>query len=376
MTSICQLSTVHPARDNRVYYKISRSLSSEGYDVTLLARQISDVKDPEDSKVKLIEVPSASNRVSRLILPQFFALKHILRGQYQVIHFHDPELLMFGFLMKLLGKTVIYDVHEDVPLSILDKKYLPAMIRRPLALTVSILESLGGRIFDHICAATPAIGAKFPSHKTTVIQNFPYRDEWGASPKAWAERENIIFYVGVLSVARGLMEMIEAVEGLPDSYNARLLIAGQISPPELDLEVRQRPLKKVEFLGWQDRTAVKELLLRSKVGLVLFHPIGNHIQSQPNKLFEYLAAGVPIVMSNFELWKNFLSQAPAGIAVDPLSPKEIQNAIMQILDSAEQSEEMSKIGRSFIEDVANWEVEAQKLYQVYSSLLKDQSNAR
>ena len=126
---------------------------------------------------------------------------------------------------------------------------------------------------------------------------------------------------------------------------------------------------KVCFKGWKSRDEVKSYLEKVRVGLLVFHPVPNHLEAQPNKLFEYLAAGIPVVASDFPLWREIIEKYKCGILVNPLNPQEISNAIQKLLKEERIAEEMGERGQKAIREYFNWDHEFQNLLKMYKELL-------
>src|SRR5690606_8023181 len=120
---------------------------------------------------------ASGGRIGRAVLGGWRAFRLIRRERVDTVHFHDPELIPIGILLKFFGCVVIYDVHEDVPRQVLHKYWLPQALRYPAAWLVAILERIGGQMFDGIVAATPGIATRFPTRKAVTVQNFPIGSE-------------------------------------------------------------------------------------------------------------------------------------------------------------------------------------------------------
>lgn len=368
-TRIVHLTSVHPPYDTRIYHKECCSLADFGNSVTLICCADND-KVINSIKIRAIKKPQS--RKERMLLSVWRICRVALKENAVVYHFHDPELIPVGMLLKLRGKRVIYDVHEDLPKQILSKEWIPRPLRRLVAGAARVAEAVASRAFDGIVAATPAIARRFPPSKTVVVQNFPILNELiTPASMPYQKRPAKIVYVGGITAIRGIREMVQAMSLLPESLsNTRLVLAGEFSPPSLEAEVRCLPgWDRVEFLVWQDRASVARLLGEARIGLVLFHPVPNHVEAQPNKLFEYMSTGLPVIASDFPLWREIVDGIGCGLLVNPLDPRAIAGAIQYLLTHPDEAEEMGRRGQEAVYKKYNWDVEKEKLLSLYRRLI-------
>jgi len=110
------------------------------------------------------------------------------------------------------------------------------------------------------------------------------------------------------------------------------------------------------------------MLGASKVGLVVLQPVSNMGEALPVKLFEYMSAGIPVVASDFPLWRSIVEEANCGILVDPEDPVAIANAMQWVYDHPEEAEAMGRQGREAILSTYNWSNEEEKLFALYSTI--------
>ncbi len=372
---ICIISTVHPASDVRIFHKQAKTLVEAGYEVVLIGRKpLTPIDEPN---IKFRQLPDPKNRFDRMVRLSLIAFKWAWSEQADVYHFHDPELIFVGLLLRMFGKKVIYDVHEDVPLQILSKSWIPSFLRPVLSWLVRTIEGLVGRWFSAVITVTQPISERFIENgcRTVLVQNFPLLEEFpNLRPDVddtSEENEPFVVYVGGISVARGIREMVEAIEHVNNCLGIKLVLAGKFEDARLESEIQSMPgWKKVRFVGWVDRTRLPILLSKGIAGLVIFYPEPNHVSAQPNKLFEYMSAGIPVVASNFPLWKDIVECHNCGILVDPLKPEEIARAITYLAENSAEARKMGENGRRAIEQYYNWEREAQKLLDLYDDLTK------
>jgi len=366
MTKICILTSVHSPFDIRIFYKEAKSLESADYDVTLIARH--DEDEIVDG-IRLVPLPKPKNRLERMIRTVWLVYQKALEIDADIYHFHDPELMPIGLLLKRHGKKVIYDVHEDVPRQNLSKPYIPAVFRKPISLMIGALEAFSARRFDGVATATPFINRRFLKLGANAVNvnNYPRASELYTAENQWSKKEKAVCYVGGIAGIRGAFNMVKAI----GKTKYRLLLAGNFESGLVD-KLRQMPgWLNVEALGFVDREGVRAMIARSIAGMVLFHPEPNHIDAQPNKMFEYMSAGIPVIASNFPLWREILEGAECGICVDPLNPEDIAEAIQFIVEHPAEAEQMGKNGRKAVKERYNWGIEEKKLLQFYSKLILD-----
>ena len=366
MARIAHLTSAHPRHDTRIFVKQCRKLADCGHDVTLI---VADGKGPAvDNGIRIIDVGRCAGRVARMWTTTRRVLAQALALDADIYHLHDPELIPAGLQLKRQGKTVIFDAHEDVPLQLLGKPYLNGSARRVLSGLFARYERCACPQFDGIVAATPCIRDKFLriNPNTVDVNNYPLTSEFdGAAP--WAAKRRQVCYVGSIAAARGIRELVRA-SGMLHS-GTRLALAGQFSEPALEAELKRDPAwPAVMSLGHLDRAGVRAVMAGSMAGLVTLHPQPNYLDALPVKMFEYMAAGIPVIASNIPLWRGIIEAARCGICVDPLDPAAIAATIDYMVLHPEQAREMGQNGRRAIAQQFNWPVESDKLVAFYDAL--------
>lgn len=371
---LVHFTTVHSRGDTRILVKEVSSLAARLSMPVALFVLDEGIGSGETSESVSVVVAGRRRRgrLARMTWGAWAMYHKIRRWKPRVAHFHDPELIPVGLALMLSGIKVIYDVHEDLPRQILGKHWVRPWLRRPMSWAAAVLEWVGGQAFDGIVAATPPIAQRFPAPKTATVQNFPILTELVApNPVPCRERPPHFAYVGVITAIRGAREIVDAI-GRVAVDSARLQLAGTFSNDEEEHLVRSLAgWERVDYQGWASRPEVAQLLGTVRAGLVLFHPLPNHVDAQPNKLFEYMSAGLPVIASDFPRWRQIVDTAGCGLLVDPLDPTAISEAMQWLLDHPEEAEAMGRRGREAVEAVYNWELESEKLVKAYRRILGD-----
>lgn len=362
---ICHLSSAHADGDIRIFHKECVSLAEAGNEVHLI---IPNTKSRTEKGVIIHSFDfKPSGRIKRFISTTYRTYKIARKIDADIYHFHDPELLPYGLKLKRKGKHVIYDAHEDVPRQILGKHWIPGLIRSTISRIFEKYENYVAKRLSYIVVSTPTIKKRFEkiNPKCMDICNYPILEE-NTDLVSWDNRKNEVCYIGGITEIRGIKELVESLK-----YNAEvtLNLAGKYSPDSFRDDLAGiESWKQVREYGYVGRAEVIEILNRSKVGMVTLYPQENYLDSLPIKLYEYMLSGMPVVASNFPLWKQIIVDSDCGICIDPKDPQEIATAIRFLLDNNDRAREMGLNGRKSVLEKYNWSIENQKLISIYQSL--------
>jgi glycosyltransferase involved in cell wall biosynthesis len=363
---IVHCATAHRVGDPRVFWKECRTLAEAGYDVVYVVPHDRD-EVLHGVQIRSVPVPgSGRERLTKTVRSVY--QRALDEGPDAVIHLHDSDLLLAGLRLKRRGRRVVYDSHEDTPKQMRYQHWIPRPLRPVAGFAAALLERWAGRAFDGIIAAEPENARRFPPGKTALVHNFPIVDELvDPSAPPYQERGPTAIYIGALTRVRGLMEMVEATEILRKDLEVELVLGGPFHPRSLESEIAGRD--GVTLPGYLSRPQVAEWLGRARVGLVLFHPFQKHIECYPTKLFEYMAAGIPVIASNFPVWREIIEDAGCGIAVDPLDSVAIAEAVRSILVDPVNAERMGARGRAAVLSRYDWRGEGRALLDFYRRLI-------
>ena len=370
MKKVVIVAPVHRYDDVRVFQKEAITLANSEYQVSLLAR--SDYSLNQNG-VRVYPVPQASNRLLRFLnLP--LILRMALVQNADIYHLHNPDTLPIAIALKLFGKRVIYDTHEDFSQRILIRDWIPKIIRPIIATLVASLEKIVARMVDLSIATQPDVQNRLGKN-ALLIENAPITkgdliDKSHSFALTLPKQNEFLrlVYIGSISQKRGLFVMLEALAIANKEIPCRLWLIGSGLDEELAIAKNHPAWKFVDYQGLLPQWKAFGYVIDSDVGLITILDVGDHAKTSPNKLYEYQVFGIPFIASNFSQWQNCLKDFEAGWFVDPTQPQAIANKIIWFARYPERRRKMGDRGKAFVATY-NWESESLKLLKAYDKIL-------
>lgn len=361
---VVHVTTAHHVGDPRID-KETQSLADAGYDTYLVAPH---PRDALRRGVALRALPPVRSRWERVCL-QHRAYRMARDLQAGLYHVHDPELLVTAYALRVrTGARVVYDMHENYRC----KGGVAGQL-------VRAVERWAFRWVDHVVVANPAHVAISGVHgvSTGVVANY-YRPPGRQAAVVRNPREAFtLVYTGVISEQRGLTHLVDLAALVAERYPRwRVELAGvcylegQRHRAAARLEATGAR-RVVHRLGWDRYVPWPRLVERCRaahVGLALMEPVRNHDEVLPTKFFEYLHAGLPILCSDFPLWRAFVEQHRCGAVVPPGDVR----AALRVLEAWQADpavyDRLAAGARSAARHY-RWASEEERLLQQYAALV-------
>jgi glycosyltransferase involved in cell wall biosynthesis len=367
---ICHITSLHSNDDIRIFHKECISLVNYGYDVTLLSLS-NYTGDLFYNKVKLITI----NFPYKNKFLRFYKLKTLLDKALEldsdIFHIHDPELLCLGLKLKRLKKIVIFDMHEDYPLNVYTKDYIPSIFKPLLSITIKLFERIILPNYDAIIVVTPQMRTRLINYHSNVyiITNYPLKyNEIVFDKPSYFKRERILCYAGTISSLRMHHKIISVLSKINLVF---YYLAGNTNDYLKSLR-NVKGWEKVKYLGKQKFKDIEKIYTVSRIGIVIenYHKVnyGNEGSLGITKLFEYMQYQLPIICSDFILHKEIINKYNCGICVNPNDDKQIENAINYLLNNPENAFTMGQNGFKAFNDLYNWKSQASILINLYQNL--------
>ncbi|WP_180850253.1 glycosyltransferase family 4 protein [Bacillus sp. UMB0893] len=373
MKKICVITTVHQAYDGRIYYKQSMSLAKAGYDVSLIAPK-PDREVNDQGLVKLLPIEKPKKEWKRL-LRSFSVIKTAKETKADLYHFHDPELLIAGLILRILTrKPVIFDAHEHYPNAIMSKKYLKKWLKTPIRVMYELIERMILPFLSGVIYTTDEVGERYQKYTHCKIENYPLYEMF-EQVSTNNKNGNTILYLGGITPIRGIEQLIDAFSEVTKHHkSAQLIFVGSFESKSFEYKINNKInsrglTDKIEFIGKVPYTEIERYLSKASIGIIPYLPVPNHLVCLPNKLFEYMAAGVTTIASDFPHYRKVVEGAGSGLLVNPEKPQSIADAIVSLLKDPKKCNEIGVNGRKSFEKIYNWNTEEKKLLVFYRTFL-------
>lgn len=367
---VLHISTAHPPYDPRIVFKQCQTLS-EHYEVFCALPHADPTVAPG---IRFIRLPYFKRVVWRILLTCPLILLRGLWLRPKVVHLYAPEFIPFTYLFRVMGARVIYEVQEN-----LHKKMHLKTLNRGFLLEKAFwwFDQLARRhfflVFTEHGYLTTYTGLTKPY---AVIYNYPLLSFLEPFRRPYQPNKDTpsFFYIGLLSFERAFDTLVDALANLKSNYpqftvdlfGRRTFTNTALAQLPHFKHVRNH----LRFYGYTDQRMAFSSITGATAGLALLKPVGDYPESYPTKLFEYMALGLPVVTSDFPLYRAVVEQNKCGICVSADNAQQITDALTYLIEHPDEARAMGQRGRQAVEKTYNWHSESLKLLRFYGIVLR------
>lgn len=372
------VTSIHPDFDARVW-RHATSLAAAGLEVFLICPWQIQTGSIIDG-VQLITFTKVKGRLSRLFKLIYRMSPLIIKmvQHVDVIHFHDIDLLPMMMLVRLF-KPVIYDVHENYPDEMLVRHWVPGFLRKPLYWLVRTGQYFAALVVRNIVLVVPTQEKDFPKGSLTnraIIRNFGSVALLQHVKRDYIQRHRRIAFIGSQYPENGTFLVLDIATRLKSmGVEAEFICSDRFGSPA----VRSELLRRIQGMGLEDCVRlvpnvpppeIITILNRARVGLLVNLRVPKQEKALPTKLFEYMAAGLPVVASDLPIIKNYIEESGCGILARPEEPESFAIAIKQLLDDETMALEMGRRGQTMFKSNYSWESQVPALLSYYTEIVE------
>jgi glycosyltransferase involved in cell wall biosynthesis len=354
---------MHTAHDSRIVYREGAALVDAGFKAKLI---IPHTTDDEVAGVKIRAAKMPVTKWDKLVGSSWQIFRMALsESRKAVYHIHDHKLLFIAYLLRLTGRKVLYDAHEDLPLHISYQHWIPGWFKPVYGLFFRVLEWCSPFVFNRVICSEPLIARHFPKGKVEPIQTFPKKSDFDFVVDK--QKKPSIFYSGTLTVPRGIDFLVETLDTLWSEMEFEFHFAGKFSPPELVQRLEGKPY----FVnhGLLPLPQAYRVQASCAIGIYLPTNIPRYTINRPIKLYEFLATGTPLVTFDFGFTGELISKTKSGVAVPYGDTTAAAKACAELLNDEKLRAELGANGKRVVFEEFNWEHEAEKLVGIYYGIL-------
>lgn len=343
-------------------FKLAKTLSENGHTVTLLVwdRQNNLKDENNEYNIHKFSLTAPYDKwIALFYLPLWwiYELYFLLLHRADVIHACDFDTLMPSIISKVIKRSklfyTIYDFYADnIP-------QLPEFVRK----TIAYLEKKGINYSDILFLVDESRYEQVKEakiNKIFYIYNSP--PDYKYIPSVTKNENFTLFYAGLLDESRGLKYVIESVKELKF---IRLIIAGEGNYSQ-EIITAANINKNIEYLGWIRHKEVLKMSHQADVLFAFYDPsIPNNRYASPNKLFESMMCGKPIIINSETSASKLVQNEKCGIIVDYGNIQHIKKALITIYQNPDLREKLGKNGRNAYETKYSWKIMVKRLIDAY-----------
>ena len=365
---VCHVISGYYRNDPRIFQRQCKSLVNGGFEVCILTNDGQPNEIMEGIKVYATD-KYWTNRIKVLLYAKSQFLKKAIEVNSDIYQLHSPELFSLGLILKKLGKIVIYDAHEDLPSHILEKEWIPLIFRKPISIFINFYMNRVLKSYNEIISPHHHVVEKLEliNTNTTLITNFAKVGSLiNYDLSHYLNRENSICYSGTVYLSSNQEFILEAISNI---NNLKYQIVGFIGENYKEQLSERKGFEKLQFLGRIPWAELNDFYSKSLIGMVIMdyklnlgYKRGTYAV---NKIFEYMEVGLPIICTDYDLWKEIIDKYDCGICVEPNNAKQIEEAIQFLISNKEKAYQMGQNGRKAVLLEYNWSTQEKEYLRIF-----------
>lgn len=350
--------------DQRVH-RIASSLQHAGYEVSVVGRKLPDSQPLSKRSYQTYRLRLAVHRGKLFYL--MFNLRlfiFLMQKRPDILVANDLDTLLPNYLVsRLLGKKLVYDTHEYFT-------EVPELINRPA--TRAVWQRLEKALFPrltHVYTVNEALAEIYQETYAVPVQsirNLPLRRRVSIP----ARQGNILLYQGALNLGRGLELLIESMQFLPE-YELWIIGKGDVEDA-LKAQAQAGNLlgENVHFQGFVPWEELAKYTAQASLGFSIEEDLGlNYRYASPNKVYDYIQASVPVMVSDLPMMRRTVTQYGVGevITAEERKPEALAAKIRGFF-ADQDGYQACVVACQVAAEELNWQQEEEKLHALYHSL--------
>lgn len=380
--AIAIVTSIHPDFDARVW-RHARLLALSGHTVHLVAPWAVEAGSGSDGVI-FHPFKKAQSRASRLLNIPMNLLPTLWRilGKVDVVHFHDIDLLPWMTLLALF-KPVVYDVHENYPDEMLVREWIPRPLRRPLAWVVRWGQWLCAQVIRNIVLVAPSQEPDFQSFRLrkTYIFNYASRALIDTVKSDLSQREPKVVFIGAHHENNGSWLLLDIAERLQSrAPKIRIVTTGRFFDEkfrqQFSDEIAKRGLGNIDLLPTVKPPQIMDILNQAMIAISPNLRVPQQIKGIHTKIFEYMAAGLPIVISDLPHQIEVVERNNAGLMAKPEDPQTFVDAVIRLVADPVLAAELGRAGQQAYIHHYCYESQLNSILQYYAGLLHSSKRKR